>query len=143
MEYVKRKKKQYDAKGTDFIFPHCITANGTYNNKYSRSLSSFVAKIGIQQPDNGKYDFHSFRKNASIGMQDIGIPTSYINQIIGWEGRTTMEASYSNHTLQQIHTQVKRFSYPYLQPHFDKWKQIMSKNEYLLAIYSNISLIFI
>ncbi|MBQ2845052.1 MAG: hypothetical protein IJE79_03485 [Alphaproteobacteria bacterium] len=91
------------------------------------SLSSFVAKIGIQQPDNGKYDFHSFRKNASIGMQDIGIPTSYINQIIGWEGRTTMEASYSNHALQQIHTQVKRFSYPYLQPHFDKWKQIMSK----------------
>jgi integrase len=126
-EYVKRQKKKRDAKGTDFIFTHCLTANGTYNNKYSRSLSGFVAKIGIRQPDNGKYDYHSFRKNASIGMQDTGIPTSYINQIIGWEGRTTMEASYSNHTLQQIYTQVKRFSYPYLQQHFDKWKQIMSK----------------
>lgn len=48
-----------------------------------------------------------------------------INVIIGWEGEGTMEQSYSNYTLQQINTELNKFSYTYLQDEFDEWKKIM------------------
>jgi integrase len=127
MDYIQRKKKELKASGTDFIFPKCITSGGQYNNKFMRSFFIFLEKIGIRSADGGRLDFHSFRKNASIKMQDAGIPASYINDIIGWEGKTTMEQSYSNHTLSQIKAQVDKFGYDFLQTHFDEWKKIMAK----------------
>lgn len=36
-----------------------------------------------------------------------------------------MEQSYSNYTLQQINTELNKFSYDYLQTEFDEWKKIM------------------
>ena len=65
------------------------------------------------------------RENASVAMQDAGIIPTYINDIIGWEGKNTMEQSYSNHTLAQIKKEMSKFNYDFLQPHFDKWKEIM------------------
>lgn len=46
-------------------------------------------------------------------MQDAGISPSYINDIIGWEGQSTMEQSYSNHTLAQIKDAMSKFSYDF------------------------------
>ena len=50
---------------------------------------------------------------------------SIINAIIGWEGEGTMEQSYSNYTLQQINTELNKFSYSYLQDEFKHWKKVM------------------
>ena len=81
-------------------------------------------QIGVKAKTNDGLDFHSFRKNASLVMQDAGISPSYINDIIGWEGQSTMEQSYSNHTLAQIKDAMSKFSYDFLEPHFAEWKKI-------------------
>jgi hypothetical protein len=60
-------------------------------------------------------------------MEQAGIPGTYINSIIGWEGKNTREQSYCNYTLAQIKTQADKFRYDFLQPNFDKWKTVMSK----------------
>ena len=60
-------------------------------------------------------------------MQNAGLIATYINDIIGWEGKSTMEQSYSNHTLTQIKAEMAKFSYDFLSDHFAKWKEIMKK----------------
>lgn len=128
VDYVQRRQKELKAKGTDFIFPKCQTKSGTYNSRYTvRVILNFLQKIGVKSGTKDSYDFHSFRKNASIAMQNAGIIATYINDIIGWEGKTTMEQSYSNHTLQQIKTEMSKFNYDFLSGHFAKWKEIMKK----------------
>ena len=126
VDYVQRRKKRLDAKDTDFIFPRCQTKNGVYNNKYTiRYILNYLIDIGVKSGSKDCYDFHSFRKNASIAMQDAGVGNTYIKDIIGWEGRDTMEQSYSNHTLAQINAELNKFSYDFLSVHFAKWKKIM------------------
>lgn len=126
VNYVRGRQKKLNAKGTDFIFPRCQSKSGQYNNKYTaRIILKFFQDIGVKAGSNDGYDFHSFRKNASIAMQDAGIIQSYILNIIGWEGNSTMEQSYSNHTLAQIKEQLEKFNYDFLSAHFAKWKKIM------------------
>ena len=128
VDYVKRRQTALNAKGTDFIFPKCQTKSGTYNSRYTvRMILNFLQKIGVKSGTKDSYDFHSFRKNASIAMQNAGIIATFINDIIGWEGKTTMEQSYSNHSLQQIKTEMSKFNYDFLSTHFAKWKEIMKK----------------
>ncbi len=127
LDYVAKKKANKKTKGTDFIFPVCETKKGTFNNHYmTRHLFEFFEQIGVKNSTtNEVHDFHSFRKNASIMLQDAGVGATYINDIIGWEGKSTMEQSYSNHTLTKIKEQMDKCSYDFLQPHFDAWKKIM------------------
>ena len=128
VDYVKRRQTALNAKGTDFIFPKCQTKSGTYNSRYTvRVILNFLQEIGVKSGTKDSYDFHSFRKNASIAMQNAGIIATFINDIIGWEGKTTMEQTYSNHTLQQIKTEMSKFNYNFLSVHFAKWKEIMKK----------------
>ena len=127
-DYVVKSKAKRKAKGTDFIFPKCETKGHQFNNKLLlRTLFPFLKDIGIKSGAYDQYDFHSFRKNASLIMQDAGIGTTYINNIIGWEGKGTMEQSYSDRKQAEIKEQMDKFSYDFLQPHFDAWKQIMAK----------------
>ncbi len=128
VDYVRNRQKRLNAKGTDFIFPRCQTKSGEYNNKYTvRVILKYFKEIGVKSDSNDRYDFHSFRKNASIAMQDARIIRSYILDIIGWEGNSTMEQSYSNHTLAQIKAELEKFNYDFLSGHFAKWKEIMKK----------------
>lgn len=128
VDYVQRRQKELGAKGTDFIFPKCQSKNGLYNNKYTvREIFKYLLDIGVKKESKDSYDFHSFRKNASIATQDAGISQSYINDIIGWEGKTTMEQSYSNHNLPEIKAAMEKFRYDFLSTHFAKWKEIMKK----------------
>lgn len=130
VEYIKQQKHLNKVSDTDFIFPKCQTKTGEYNNKYAtRGPLKHFEEIGIKTANGPKYDFHSFRKNASICLQDAGVPGSYINDIIGWEGKTVMEQSYSNHTLKQIKTQADKCEYPFLQEAFDKWREIMLESD--------------
>lgn len=128
MDYVGCNQELLKAKGTDFIFPRCQTKNGLYNNKYTvRYVLDFFKTIGVKTGSNDGLDFHSFRKNASIALQEARIIPSYINDIIGWDGKGTMEKSYSNHTLAQIKAEMDKFSYDFLTPHFTKWKKILAE----------------
>lgn len=128
VDYVKKKQTKLKAKDTDFIIKKCQTKSGQYNNKYfTRVLSPFFTDIRVKTEANDGYDFHSFRKNISIAMQDAGIINTYINDVIGWEGKSTMEQSYSNHRLKEIKDQLNKFEYDFLKPHFAKWKTIMAK----------------
>ena len=129
VNYVKRKKAKTKATGTDFIFDDAVTKkNQEYNNKYIlRTITPFLKEIGVKKDNKDGYDFHSFRKTISIALQDAGIPNSYINDIIGWTPESTMEQSYSNHTLAQIKKQMDTFEYDFLKLHFATWKTIMSK----------------
>lgn len=128
VDFFNRQKARLKASNTKFIFSRCQTTGGKYNNKYTtRVLMPFFKEIGIKSGDKDQKDFHSFRKNASIGMQDAGVGLTYINDIIGWDGEGMMAEAYSNHTLSQIKEQMDKFSYDFLQPHFDKWKKILAK----------------
>ena len=60
-------------------------------------------------------------------MQKAGISESFINDIIGWEGKTVMLHHYSNHQLDEIKYQMDCFEYDFLKDHFAKWKEIMAK----------------
>ena len=125
---VNKQKTKLKAEDTDFIIKKCQTKSGQYNNKFfTRDLSPFFMDIGVKTGNNDGYDFHSFRKNLSIALQDAGVGATYINDIIGWEGKTTMEQSYSNHTLAQIKNEMSKFSYDFLELHFAEWKEIMKK----------------
>lgn len=126
VDYVNKRKAKLKASDTDFIIKKCQTKSGEYNNKFfTRELSPFFMDIKVKTGNNDGYDFHSFRKNISIALQDAGVGATYINDIIGWEGKTTMEQSYSNHTLTQINDELNKFSYDFLKPHFTKWKKII------------------
>ena len=128
VDYINRQKTRLKAKDTDFIIKKCQTKSGEYNNKFfTRELSPFFMEIKVKTGNNDGFDFHSFRKNLSITLQDSGVGATYINDIIGWEGKTTMEQSYSNHTLAQIKAEMHKFSYDFLKPYFAKWKTIMAK----------------
>ncbi len=126
VDYVRNRQAKLKAADTDFIFPKCQTSGGQENNKFStRGILKFLSEIGIKHPNGEKLDFHSFRKNASLRLQKAGVPNTFINDIIGWEGKSTMEQAYSNHRLSEIKEQVDKLNYDFLQPHFDKWKEIM------------------
>lgn len=126
IDYINKRKAKLKASDTDFIIKKCQTKSGEYNNKFfTRELSPFFTDIKVKTGNLDGYDFHSFRKNISIALQDAGVGATYINDIIGWEGKSTMEQSYSNHTLTQINNEMKKFSYDFLNPHFAKWKKIL------------------
>lgn len=127
VDYLKRKQERFNASGTDFIFPRCITTGNVYYGKYPRILFDFLTKIGIKTKTGEKLDFHSFRKNANMIMIQSGIPNPFIKRIIGWEGQDMSEGAYFNPTLTEIKSEVDKFSYDFLQPHFDEWKAIMAK----------------
>ena len=129
LDYVKRKKSKLKASGTDFIFEGAVHKKSqAYDNNYiSRRISPFLKEVGVKTNAHDGYDFHSFRQTVSNMLQDKGLPHSYINDIVGWEGKDTMEQSYSNHTLAQIKAQMDKMEYTFLKPHFAEWKKIMAK----------------
>ena len=90
-------------------------------------MAQFVFQLGIKKSNNDGKDFHSFRNNLSLAMQDAGISNVFINKVIGWKGQSVMENSYSKYTLAQIRDAENKFSYDFLQSKFDKWKKIMAK----------------
>lgn len=131
IDFVNNRKKQLKAQDLDFIFPRCKTKSGNYSDKLIvRTLTQFLLDIKVKSGMKDGYDFHSFRKNASLIMQAARIPESFVNDIIGWEGQTIMTHSYSNHTLTQIKDQLDRFQYDFLKFHFAEWKAIMSKTKF-------------
>lgn len=128
IDWVQRKKKRLNAQDDDQIFTNAINSKGNYNNKYvSDQILPFVRSLNLSKPYKGKLDFHSFRNNASLQLQDIFVPQSYINNIMGWKGQTIMEQHYSKHTLQKIKVQADKLRYDFLQTEFDYWKEVMSK----------------
>lgn len=128
INYVKRQEKKLKSKPTDFIFPTCKTKYGTYNNKFvSRGLIQYIQDIGITKNNPHKLDFHSLRKNANLRLEEVGVTETFINDIIGWEGKSTRQQHYSNHDLIKIKEQADKLRYPFLQTEFDFWKKIMSK----------------
>lgn len=128
IDWVQRKKKRLNAQDDDQIFTNAINSKGNYNNKYvSDQILPFVRSLNLSKPYKGKLDFHSFRNNASLQLQDIFVPQSYINNIMGWKGQTIMEQHYSKHSLSKIKVQADKLRYDFLQPEFDYWKEVMSK----------------
>lgn len=128
IDWVQRKKKRLNAQDDDQIFTNAINSKGNYNNKYvSDQILPFVRSLNLSKPYKGKLDFHSFRNNASLQLQDILVPQSYINNIMGWKGQTIMEQHYSKHSLKKIKEQADKLRYDFLQPEFDYWRDVMSK----------------
>lgn len=128
IDWVQRKKKRLNAQDDDQIFTNAINSKGNYNNKYvSDQILPFVRSLNLSKPYKGKLDFHSFRNNASLQLQDILVPQSYINNIMGWKGQTIMEQHYSKHSLKKIKEQADKLRYDFLQSEFDYWRDVMSK----------------
>ncbi len=128
INWVQRKKQRLNADDNDPIFTNAVNSKGNYNNKYiSGQILPFIRSLKLSKPYKGRLDFHSFRNNASNQLQDILVPISYINNIMGWKGQTIMEQHYSKHTLSKIKVQADKLRYDFLQPEFDYWKDVMSK----------------
>ena len=126
LDYISRKNHSVP---TDFIFSNiCLTAKNTLNCHMERRFFMFLEQIGIKDKTSGRYDFHSFRKNANITMEKCGILRSYIDKIIGWQSRGSEgERSYSNYTIKQISEQLELLHYNCLKEELKKWKKIMAK----------------
>lgn len=128
VDYINRQKAKLKTKDTDFIKKNVKPKAENNNNKFfTRELSPFFMDIKVKTANNDGFDFHFFRKNLSIALQNSVVGVTYINDIIDWEGKTTMEQSYSNHTLAQIKNEMQKFSYDFLKPSFAKWQTIMAK----------------
>ena len=127
VDWVNKQKKKLNATDTDFIFPKCKTKSGEYNNKYStRGFIQYIKDIGITKSNpNKRLDFHSLRKNASNRLDTLGVPCTYINGIIGWEGDGTREKYYSQHNLQEIKKYTDKMNYDFLNNEFDYWSNVM------------------
>lgn len=130
VDYVNRQLVRLKANPTDFIFPKCQTKSGEYNNKFTtRGFIKYINELGLTKNNPHKLDFHSLRKNANLRLELVGVPETYINDIIGWEGRGTRQQSYSNHNLQDIKAQADKLKYEFLQPDFDKWREVMLESD--------------
>ena len=128
IDWVQNQKKKLKAKDDAFIFPKCRTKSGRYESKFStRGLIKYIKDIGITKNNPHKLDFHSLRKNANLCLESKGVPETFINDIIGWEGKSTRQQHYSNHDLQKIKEQADKLCYDFLQTEFDYWKKVMSK----------------
>ena len=128
VKWVQNQKKKLKAKDTDFIFPRCKTESNEFNNKFmTRGFIKYVKSLGIMDNNQNKLDFHSLRKNANLCLESKGVPETFINDIIGWEGVGTRQQSYSNHNLTEIKEQADKLRYDFLQTEFDYWKTIMAK----------------
>ena len=129
IEYINNQKIKTKATDTDHIFPICITSGEKLNTHIQRGFCNFLKKIGIKGKTKDQYDFHSFRKNANIRMEQCGItPRSYIDRLIGWLNKGSEgERSYSNYTIKQLSDMLELLNYDFLQPEFDYWKDVMSK----------------
>ncbi len=126
VDWVNRQKQKLNATGKNQIFPKCKTKKGEYNNKYStRGFIQYIKDIGITKSNLHRLDFHSLRKNANQRLEKLGIPSTYINDIIGWEGKDTREKHYSQHNLQEIKEQTDKLVYDFLQPEFNYWAKVM------------------
>ncbi len=126
LNYVRRKSHKAP---TDFIFPKiCLTSRGNLNPHMSRRFCWFLEEIGIRDASAGRYDFHSFRKNANITMEKCVMIRSYIDKIIGWQSQGSEgERSYSNYTIKQLLEQLELLHYGCLKDEFKEWKKIMAK----------------
>lgn len=126
LNYVYRKQHN---SPTDFIFQNvCLTSGGNLNTHITRRFFFFLEQIGVRDENAGRYDFHSFRKNANIAMEKCGIIRSYIDKIIGWQSRGSEgERSYSNYTIKQLSEQLELLHYHCLKDEFREWKKIMAK----------------
>lgn len=128
LDYISRHKKERNASDEDFIFPQCLTRNGKPNNHFFRYFPKFLESIGIEpETDEGSHDFHSFRKNVNLALIDAKVDSTYINQIIGWEGKDTRETYYSGHDLLSIKKELEKLHYDFLEPAFAEWKKIMAE----------------
>ncbi|MCQ2581740.1 MAG: site-specific integrase [Alphaproteobacteria bacterium] len=127
IDWVKRQQSKLNAKPSDFIFPRCQTESGEYNNKFmTRGFIQYIKNIGITANNPHKLDFHSLRKNANQRLEEVGVSETFINDIIGWEGASTRQQSYSNHDLVKIKKQADKLRYDFLQDEFDYWKTVMA-----------------
>ena len=126
LDYVHRKSR---VNPEDFIFKKtCLTSTGNLSTHMTRKFFWFLEDIGVRDESTGRYDFHSFRKNANITMEKCGIIRSYIDKIIGWQSRGSEgERSYSNYTIKQLSEQLELLHYDCLKNEFKEWKKIMAK----------------
>ena len=126
LDYVHRKSR---VNPEDFIFKKvCFTSTGNLSTHMTRKFFWFLEDIGVRDESTGRYDFHSFRKNANITMEKCGIIRSYIDKIIGWQSRGSEgERSYSNYTIKQLSEQLELLHYDCLKNEFKQWKTIMAK----------------
>lgn len=126
LDYIYRKSR---VNPTDFIFKKtCLTSTGNLSAHMTRKFFWFLEDIGVRDESTGRYDFHSFRKNANITMENCGIIRSYIDKIIGWQSRGSEgERSYSNYTIKQLSEQLELLHYDRLKNEFKEWKKIMAK----------------
>ncbi len=126
LDYINRKPHISD---TDFVFKTtCLTPKGCLNCHMSSNFFRFLKQIGIKHSNSERYDFHSFRKNANIAMEQSGIIRTYIDKIIGWMSRGSEgERSYSNYTITQISQQLELLHYDCLKNEFRQWKKIMAE----------------
>ena len=130
MGFLNYIHKKMHTEPTDFIFKQiCLTPSGNLNSHMTRHFFRFLEQIGIKDKSLGRYDFHSFRKNANITMEKCGILRSYIDKIIGWQSRGSEgERSYSNYTTKQLSEALERLHYDCLKNEFKEWKKITEKN---------------
>ena len=106
----------------------CLTSKGNLNPHITRNFFIYLKDIGVKNPEYGRFDFHSFRKNANIMMEKCGIPRPYIDKIIGWMSRGSEgERSYSNYSIKQVSEQLELLRYDCLKSEFKRWQKIMSK----------------
>lgn len=127
VDWVNRQKKKLKAKDKDQIFPKCKTSSGEYNNKYTtRGFIKYIKDIGIPKANPDKrLDFHSLRKNANKQYEKLGVPPTFINKIIGWEGKDTREKHYSDKDITELKPYTDKMNYDFLQSEFNYWAKIM------------------
>lgn len=126
VDWINRQKQKLNATEKNQIFPKCKTKSGEYNNKYStRGFIQYIKDIGITKSNPHRLDFHSLRKNANQRLEKLGVPSTYINDIIGWEGKDTREKHYSQHELEEIKQYTDKLNYDFLNDEFNYWKDVM------------------
>lgn len=130
-DYVKRHEKKRKATKKDLIFPACITKTGKWNEHFfDRGFFPFLKELGIKKENTKEekdhHDFHSFRKNINLALEKAKLEPTYINDIIGWEGKDVRETNYSQHTIPEIKEQLEKLRYDFLDEEFAEWKKIMA-----------------
>lgn len=125
---IQDRKKSKKLTDKDTIFPQMITMKSN-TDSFFKPFHRFLKKyLNINDNEEGKWTFHSFRDTVSNKLKSLGIEETKILSIVGWSGNNTMKKTYSKHFITELKPEVDKIKYDNL--NLAEWYPII-KSAYL------------
>ena len=131
VDIIKQRQEKINAKPEQFIF----TKMNDYDDKkasnsFIKSFHRFLREIGVENTDQERYSFHSFRDTVSKKLETVGVSDDMAHKLVGWKGVGTRSEYYLKRTQGELKEAVDKLVYSEEELHLQEWKDII-KDRYV------------